>query len=78
MNLLRKSGLSLQSAPDREVFWAIQFQIAPINVQSLGKVLSHSFFLSVEFGAIVSGTWKPTSLQEPNRTSEKHVVFSIK
>lgn len=45
-------------------------------VQSLGvKVLAHSFFLSVEFGAIVSGTWNQPAYK--NQTElQKHVVFS--
>ena len=47
MNLSRRVVYPLQSAPDRAVFWAIQFQIAPINVQSLGVKcsLTHSFSL---------------------------------
>lgn len=51
------------------------FKLHQLCAEPWCKVLSHSFFLSVEFGAIVSGTWNQPAYK--NQTElQKHVVFS--
>lgn len=51
------------------------FKLHQLRAEPWCKVLSHSFFLSVEFGAIVSGTWNQPAYK--NQTElQKHVVFS--
>lgn len=73
--LCKMSGFPLQSAPDRAVFWAIQFKSHQLRTEPWCTVLSPSLFLSVEFGAIVSGTWNQPAYK--NQTElQKHVVFS--
>lgn len=51
------------------------FKLHQLRAEPWCKVLSHSSFLSVEFGAIVSGTWNQPAYK--NQTElQKHVVFS--
>lgn len=73
--LLMMSGLSSPICSWWAVFWAIHFQIAPIMRRARGVKCSLTHSFSVEFGAIVSGTWNQPAYKNQTKL-QTHVVFS--
>lgn len=74
MNLSRWVVYPLQSAPDEQFSEPFTFRCTNY-AQSLGVKCSLTHSFSVEFGAIVSGTWNQPAYKNQTKL-QKHVVFS--